>query len=88
VISRGTSHFWQCYRELPTDIKAAARNAYRKFAEDQSHPSLRVERLRSDSRAWSVRVTKDYRAVALREKDTWLWVWIGSHAEFDRRFPG
>lgn len=50
-------------------------------------PSLRVERLRGNSRAWSVRVTKDYRAVAYREGDTWLWVWIGSHKEFDRRFP-
>jgi len=50
-------------------------------------PSLRLERLRSDRRAWSVRITRDYRAVALRAGEEWVWLWIGDHQEFDRRFP-
>jgi len=40
MISRGTSGFWQCYRDLPADIKAAARNAYKKFEQNQSHPQF------------------------------------------------
>src|ERR1017187_5774763 len=29
--------------------------------------------------------TRDYRAVAQRfEGDVWVWIWIGSHKEFDR----
>ncbi len=40
-----------------------------------------------DERAWSVRVTREYRAVARRGADEWVWVWIGSHQEFDRQFP-
>jgi hypothetical protein len=44
--------------------------------------------LRSDPRFWSVRVTRDYRAVAQKfEGDAWIWVWIGSHKDFDRQFP-
>ncbi|MGA9776770.1 MAG: hypothetical protein WBS33_00705 [Verrucomicrobiia bacterium] len=48
---------------------------------------MQLERLRSDERAWSVRVSKKYRAVARRYDDDWLWFWIGTHEEFDRRFP-
>jgi hypothetical protein len=42
----------------------AARKAYEKFSENPAHPSLRLERLRGDRWAWSVRITRDYRAVA------------------------
>ena len=34
------------------------------------------------------RLADDYRAVAQRfEGDLWVWVWIGSHKDFDRQFP-
>ena len=86
--SRGLPEFWEAYRELSPEIKEAARAAFKKFQLDPLHPSLRLERLRSDARFWSVRVTRDYRAVALRlHDDTWVWAWIGSHKDFDRRFP-
>jgi hypothetical protein len=53
-----------------------------------AHPSLQLERLRSDARFWSVRVTRDYRAVAQRfEGNVWVWVWIGIHKDFERQFP-
>jgi hypothetical protein len=87
VNSRGTPEFWQFYYALPPNIRAAARETYQKFAANPAHPSLQLERLKSDSRAWSVRVTRNYRAVARRYDDDWLWFWIGTHSEFDRRFP-
>lgn len=74
------------YSRLPPDIKAAARGAFARFRENQAHPGLRLERLRNESRAWSVRVTLNYRAVAFRKGDDWVWTWIGSHREFDRDF--
>jgi hypothetical protein len=87
VISRAVPEFWQLYRELPPGTRAAARSAYQLFSQNPAHPGLRLERLRFDPRAWSVRVTRDVRAVALRRSDEWLWFWIGTHKEFDRRFP-
>jgi hypothetical protein len=87
VTSRGTSDFWRLYYELPPEIRAAAREAYRKFTANSAHPGLQLERLKCDSRTWSVRVTRNYRAVARRYDDDWLWFWIGTHEEFDRRFP-
>lgn len=87
MTSRGAPSFWAAYHALPPDIKRAAKAAYQKFRENPAHPGLRLERLKSDPRAWSVRVTRDYRAVARRYDDTWEWVWIGSHRDFDRGFP-
>ena len=86
--SLGTEKFWKAYHALPLGIQEAARAAYRKFLENPTHPSLHLERLRSDPRFWSVRVTRDFRAVAQRcEDDIWVWAWIGSHNDFDRQFP-
>jgi hypothetical protein len=87
VTSRGTERFWQLYASLPAETKEAAREAFQRFRENQAHPSLHLERLRSDSRMWSVRVTRNYRAVAFRRDDDWVWVWIGNHRDFDREFP-
>ena len=58
--SLGTANFWKAYRELPPEIKSAARAAHKKFLLQPAHPSLQLERLRSDPRFWSVRVTRDY----------------------------
>jgi len=88
VKSRATGGFWKCYWALGEETRNAARAAYKKFQQNAAHPSLQLERLRSDPRFWSVRVTRDSRAVAQRfEGDVWIWVWIGSHKDFDRQFP-
>jgi hypothetical protein len=87
VNSRGTEDFWKLYHDLPPQIRNAAQKAFQKFLDNPAHPSLQLERLKFDNRAWSVRVTRNYRAVARRYDDDWLWFWIGSHEEFDRRFP-
>ena len=87
MISRGNETFWQLYRGLPAEIRAATVVAYEKFRENPAHPSLQLERLRKDPRLWSVRVTRDYRAVARRYEDDWVWIWIGNHRDFDRQFP-
>jgi len=88
VTSRGTSDFWELYWALPEEVRTAARAAYNKFQQNPAHPSLQLERMRSDPRFWSVRVTRDYRAVAQRfPNHTWIWVWIGSHRDFDGQFP-
>ena len=87
MTSRGAEEFWKLYHGLPPEVRTAVRKAYQIFSENPSHPGLRLERLKSDPRAWSVRITRDYRAVALRVDDDWIWLWIGNHKEFDRKFP-
>ena len=87
MTSRGTDEFWRLYHGLPPEVKDSARKAFQKFSKNPAQPGLQLERLKFDSRALSVRVTRNYRAVARRYEDDWLWFWIGSHEEFDRRFP-
>ena len=85
--SIGSAEFWRLYSALPPRIKTAARAAYRKFKRNPAHPGLSLERLRRSQRLWSVCITLDYRAVAARtEGDFWLWVWIGSHKDLERKF--
>ena len=64
----------------------AARRAYRQFATDPFHNSLRFKKLAGYDTLWSVRVTLSVRAVGHRDANTVVWVWIGTHAEFDRMF--
>jgi hypothetical protein len=85
--SRTDPNFWRLYRLLPVSIRKAARAAYRRFLSNPQHPGLQFHRLTHDPRLWSVRVTKSYRAVALRQGNTITWFWIGDHDEFDRLFP-
>ncbi|MGH7935444.1 MAG: hypothetical protein ACREF8_00350 [Chthoniobacterales bacterium] len=87
MISRAAPEFWELYHELSPEHRSAARRAYQLFSENPAHPGLRLERLRFDPRAWSVRVSRDIRTVALRHKDEWLWIWVGTHKDFERRFP-
>ena len=87
MTSRGTEDFWLLYRKLPAEIKEAARAAHERFRQNPAHPGLQLERLRKDPRLWSVRITRDFRAVARRYgNDTWVWIWIGSHSQFDSQF--
>jgi plasmid maintenance system killer protein len=99
--SRTTRAFWEQLKSLSPEVQKAAAAAYEKFIRDRAHPSLHLERLRSDPRTWSVRVNRDVRAVALRvqrqtaenegeqssTRESWLWFWIGDHKDFDKKFP-
>ena len=87
MISRGTAEFWRLYHALSPETRQAAQMAFQKFLANPAHPGLRLERLRTDERAWSVRISRKYRAVARRYGDDWLWFWIGTHEDFDRQFP-
>jgi len=86
VISKARPSFWRCYAGLPEFVKEQSRQAYGLFRRDPRYPSLRFKKLRSSDNLWSVRISEQYRAVDVREGDTIEWIWIGSHAEFDKLF--
>lgn len=82
--SRATPRFWASYHHLPTEIKEAARKAYRLFREDAQHPSLQFKKVHTREPLYSVRITLGYRALGLWEGEEITWFWIGTHAEYDR----
>jgi len=79
--------FWRYYRQLPAAVRRRAQAAYRNFEKNPQHPGLHFHRLFHDSRYWSVRITRDHRAVGIFEDETITWIWIGDHEAFDRAFP-
>ena len=86
MISLTRPSFWRAYGRLNPPVREAARRAYKLFADNPDHPSLRFKKLGGYDDVWSVRINEQYRAVAERSGDTVVWVWIGSHNDFDNLF--
>ena len=74
--------FWHCFRSLPTEVQRTAREKYRLWLADPSHPSLQYKQLLPP--LVSVRINRSYRAVGRRDGDTVLWFWIGKHSEYEQ----
>lgn len=80
-----THKFWEAYSELPDQIQKAARKQYLLWQSNPQHPSLQFKPI---GQLWSVRVTQGYRALAILENDSYHWIWIGTHAEYDQILRG
>ena len=80
-----TTAFWERYHALPDDIRVRADKQFSLLKTDQKHPSLQFKKL-GESRGqeiWSARVTLNYRALAIRRPDGYLWFWIGDHKTYE-----
>jgi hypothetical protein len=84
VISRTSSRFWDAYADLPEEVKRRARKAYQLFEENPRHPGLRFKKVHAEAPIYSVRITRDYRALGVRDGEAIVWFWIGSHADYER----
>ncbi|MEM1041018.1 MAG: hypothetical protein AAGI91_00150 [Bacteroidota bacterium] len=63
---RTTAGFWKQFDRLPESVQRLARKNYRLLEADPRHPSLHFKKLPGTSPLlWSVRIGRDYRAVAL-----------------------
>ncbi len=78
--------FWKVYAALDDDIKRRARKAFRLWAQNSFHPSLRFKCINYEENVWSVRVTHAYRALGILEGNTVTWFWIGNHDKYERFF--
>jgi hypothetical protein len=83
--SSATAEFWRHFAVLPTRVQQNARKAYRLWARNPHHNSLRFKKV---GRVWAVRVSRGYRAIGLLKDDTVSWFWIGPHDEYERILAG
>ncbi|MBS1835027.1 MAG: hypothetical protein JST65_20070 [Acidobacteria bacterium] len=72
--------FWQSYLKLPEEIRTLADRAFELMRRDPRHPSIQLKKA---GRYWSARVGLKYRAIAVEVEGGLLWIWIGTHAEYD-----
>jgi hypothetical protein len=61
-------------------IQRLARRNFERLKVNPHHPSLHFKKV---GRHWSVRVGSNYRAVGKPVDDGMLWIWIGTHADYD-----
>lgn len=73
--------FWALYRVLPEEVRRLADKNYELLKSNPRHPSLRLKRI---GELWAVRVDEHYRALGLDAEGGIYWIWIGTHAEYDR----
>lgn len=76
-----SSAFWTSYGQLPVETQRLADKNFELLKNDPSHPSLQFKKA---GKVWSARIGIGYRALAVQVPDGFLWVWIGSHAEYDK----
>ena len=75
-----SSKFRAAYEALPPNVRTLADKNFKLLKTDSRHPSLHFKRI---GELWSVRVGEHYRALGTDVEDGILWVWIGSHADYD-----
>ncbi|HBB30442.1 MAG TPA: hypothetical protein DDZ80_22535 [Cyanobacteria bacterium UBA8803] len=82
--SRTTAQFRKAFANLPEQVQAQTREAYRQFKEDPWHPSLRFKQVHPELPIYSARISRSYRAVGERDGDAIVWFWVGSHTDYDK----
>ena len=78
---RTTERFWECYSHLPPDIQELADKNFRLLQDNPQHPSRHFKRVGGFP---SAKVGLAHRALAVPDGDDFIWVWIGTHEEYER----
>ena len=76
-----SSRFWALYDDLPVEVRALADKNYFLLKNNPQHPSLHFKRV---GKLWSVRVGARFRALGTDVDDGIVWIWIGTHSEYDK----
>lgn len=78
---RATRRFWMHFHRLPKNVQELARKNFSLLGESPWHPSLHFKKA---GKFRSVRVGLAHRALAVEDGDDFIWVWIGTHDEYQR----
>ncbi len=84
VKSVATRRFWNYFHNLPESVQILATKNYQLWRSDPHHPSLHFRKLRGSDDRFTVRIGEHYRAVGKLTDEKMTWIWIGTHAEYDR----
>jgi hypothetical protein len=76
-----TPVFRKLYAGLPANIRRLAKEKYRLFQDNPTHPSLEFQ---AKGNVWTVAIGRSYCAIGrMRGDDDIHWVWIGSHEAYN-----
>jgi hypothetical protein len=78
-----TIRFRKCLNKLPKEVQERARQAYQIWKQNHDYPSLHFKQIDNKQPIYSVRVGLSYRALGIKEEETMIWFWIGSHEDYN-----
>ncbi len=78
---KATQRFWTALENLPASVQNTARKNFELLKDNPKHPSLHFKKV---GRFWSARVGIHYRALAVKDDEDFIWVWIGNHSDYDQ----
>ncbi len=81
--SSTTKDFRKRLNQLPIAVQEQANKAYALWRTNTYHSSLQFKRVSQHQPIYSARISLNYRALGLLEKEHIYWFWIGTHAEYD-----
>ena len=76
-----STKFWALYDALPLEVRAVADKNCELLRTNPRHPSLHFKRI---GKLWSVHAGIHHRALGTEVPDGIMWVWIGTHGEYDK----
>jgi hypothetical protein len=81
MIHQTTTRFWNAYNNLQPQIQNLADKSFYQLRNNPKHPALQFKKV---GKFYSARVGLSHRALAIKDDNGFIWVWIGSHDEYDR----
>jgi hypothetical protein len=78
-----TNRFRKALASLPAEVQQRSRTSYQQWKQNPSHPALHFKQVHNQKPIYSVRVGLSYRAVGIKEENTMIWFWIGSHEDYN-----
>jgi hypothetical protein len=78
---QASASFWRLHSQLNKAIRTKANKQFALLEDNASHPSLQLKPV---GRYWSARVDENYRVLAVKDGDYFIWFWIGAHKEYER----
>ena len=76
-----TDEFWEGFSNLPQIVQERAKKQFELLKENPTHPSLHFKKV---GKFWSVRISDFYRALAVKDGEDYIWVWIGTHDDYEK----
>jgi hypothetical protein len=86
MISKTLPSFWKEYFRLDQLTRQRARKAYLLWRDNPSHPSLQFKCINHEEDIWSVRISRGYRAIGIKDGESVTWFWIGNHDDYEKFF--
>lgn len=82
--SETTESFRRQFAAAAPAIQSKIRAAYQLWSENPDHPSLRFKKVHDNLPIYSARVDLHWRAVGVMKGDTVIWLFVGSHVDYER----